>query len=277
MLSSNRQNGSSLPRYNNALITPTLDILSLLNFEKPLAHCQKCLAIRSGLSRNHKRQIYCSHCGVEYIVNSSFPIEIVRSHFRKQRLYINDIEDISGHCKGLASIARRVQQNNPDYPPLQGLLQALNQSQCFVHVTSWGISHQFLGFLKMAAQRVKVRGIVSLPPDQAWLLPELECYKNEAPNLEIKAVCASSHRWDELPHQKLVVIDGLLAFKGSANLTQTAWRKAEKGLDELEVITDVEKVINLHNRYFSPVWAGLSEYGDAIAITMNNLPDDTAA
>jgi hypothetical protein len=72
------------------------------------------------------------------------------------------------------------------------------------------------------------------------------------------------------------VIDGLMAFKGSANLTQTAWRKAARGYDEVEVLTDVEKVINLHNSYFSPVWADLSEYGDAIAIN-NSMIDGSAA
>lgn len=28
------------------------------------------------------------------------------------------------------------------------------------------------------------------------------------------------------PHQKVLVVDGLLAFKGSANLTTAGWRKA---------------------------------------------------
>ena len=270
------QNRTSLPIHNNALVTPTLNILSLLNLEKPLAQCQKCLAISPGLSRNHKRQIYCSHCGVEYIVNSNFPIELVRSHFRKQRLYINDIDDIFGHCQRLASIAHRLQQNSPDYPPMRGLLEAQNQAQRFIHFTTYGISHQFIGGLKTTAQRIPVCGIVSVPPDQDWLLPELENYKNEAPNLEIKTVCASSRNWNKLPHQKLIVIDGLLAFKGSANLTLTAWRKAPQGYEEIEVVSDVENVINFHNRYFSPIWRQLSDYGERIAIA-NTLFDDTAA
>lgn len=258
------------------MVNPGFDITSLLSAQQPKAHCQKCLAVLPAMPRNQMRQIYCPVCRVQYAVYGNFQVEQFQSYFRERGCYI-DIKDHLEHCKQLATIARNVQQHSPDNPPLKGLLQALNQAQCFVHVTSWGLSHQFLGFLKMAAQRVKVRGIISLPPDQVWLLPELECYKNEAPNLEIKAVCASSHRWDELPHQKLVVIDGLLAFKGSANLNQTAWRKAEIGYDELEVITDIGKVINLHNRYFSPVWADLSEYGDTITISMDNLPDDTAA
>jgi len=276
MLSLNTQNESKFPRYNNALVTPTLDILSLLNFEQPLAQCQKCLAISPKLARNHKRQIHCSHCGVEYIVNSSSPVELVRSHFRKHHLYISNIDNLFGHCQQLASIAHRVQQNSPDYPPMRGLLEAQNQAQRFIHFTTYGISHQFLGALKITAQRIPVRGIVSVPPDQNWLLPELEDYKNEAPNLEIKAVCTSSHNWDKLPHQKLIIIDGWLAFKGSANLTLTAWRKAAFGYDEIEVVTDVAKVINLHNRYFSPIWSRLSNYGEKIGIA-NLLIEDEAA
>jgi len=65
----------------------------------------------------------------------------------------------------------------------------------------------------------------------------------------------------------VLILPGFIClYISSANLTQTAWRKAEIGYDEIEVVTDVEKVINLHNRYFLPVWADLSEYGDAIAI-----------
>ena len=252
------------------------DILSLLNLEQPLAQCQKCLAISPKLARNHKRQIYCSHCGVEYIVNSNSPVELVRTHFRKQHLYINHIDNIFEHCRQLASIAHRLQQNTPDYPPMRGLLEAQNQAQRFIHFSTYGISHQFIGALKITAQRIPVRGIVSVPPNQERILPELDNYKNEAPNLEIKTVCASTHNWDELPHQKLIVIDGLLAFKGSANLTLTAWRKAQRDYDEIEVATDMEKVINLHNRYFSPIWRQLSEYGERIAIA-NNRIDDAAA
>jgi hypothetical protein len=62
------------------------------------------------------------------------------------------------------------------------------------------------------------------------------------------------------------VIDGLVAFKGSANLTLTGWRKAMKGLDHVEVVTNVTEVIDLHNKLFSPVWAQFSKIGDAVRI-----------
>jgi len=67
-----------------------------------------------------------------------------------------------------------------------------------------------------------------------------------------------------MPHQKLVVIDGLLAFKGAANLTLAGWRKAAQGRDVVEVVTDVDEVIDLNNRLFSPIWAELDDFGDSI-------------
>ena len=56
-------------------------------------------------------------------------------------------------------------------------------------------------------------------------------------------------------HQKNFVVDGLLAFKGSANLTFSARRKAAEGLDLIEMLTDVEEVAGLNNQFFSPVMA----------------------
>ena len=85
-------------------------------------------------------------------------------------------------------------------------------------------------------------------------------------NLSIKFCQTGGFRSIEEPHQKLIVIDGLLAFKGSANLTQTAWRSAENNMDVVEIVTDVDEVIKLHNRYFSPIWAKMSEVGDSIEI-----------
>jgi hypothetical protein len=92
----------------------------------------------------------------------------------------------------------------------------------------------------------------------------LKDYPDEAPSLRIHAFAES--RFREVPHQKLIVIDGLLAFKGSSNLTLSGWRKADKGLDIIEVVTDVGEVIRLHNEYFSPLWARSSEIMDSIAM-----------
>ncbi|MEB3277715.1 MAG: hypothetical protein VKK42_02185 [Lyngbya sp.] len=55
-------------------------------------------------------------------------------------------------------------------------------------------------------------------------------------------------------------------FKGSTNLTLTAWRKAAQGYDNVELVTNLHRVIELHNRLFSPLMANLSPYGNAIAL-----------
>jgi len=113
-----------------------------------------------------------------------------------------------------------------------------------------------------------VRGIVS-NVDSERMLDELTAFNNEAPlgRFEIKPFLREGSWWHEAPHQKLIVIDGLVAFKGSANLTLNGWRKATRGLDHVEVVTNVNEVIDLHNRLFSPVWASFSKVGAAIRIS----------
>jgi hypothetical protein len=107
---------------------------------------------------------------------------------------------------------------------------------------------------------MQVRGIVS-GIERPYLISELTDHRDEAPLFWVKAY---GRDWDNLPHQKLVVIDGLMAFKGSANLTVSGWRKAAKDRDVVEVTTNVDEVIALNNRYFSPVWKELSDVGDSI-------------
>jgi phosphatidylserine/phosphatidylglycerophosphate/cardiolipin synthase-like enzyme len=93
---------------------------------------------------------------------------------------------------------------------------------------------------------------------------ELTNYRDEAPDMHVKIYDPSLTGWDSMPHQKLIVIDGLLAFKGSANFSLAGWRKAAQGRDVVEVVTDVDQVIELNNRLFAPIWAELSEIGETI-------------
>jgi hypothetical protein len=59
------------------------------------------------------------------------------------------------------------------------------------------------------------------------------------------------------PHQKLLVIDGLIAIIGSTNLSIQAWDKVDKGLEHVIVETKPAAVMKLNNTLFSPVWANL--------------------
>jgi len=114
---------------------------------------------------------------------------------------------------------------------------------------------------------VPIRGVVTNAEGET--VRELKEFPSEAPRLQIQ-VFGSGDRVYDVPHQKLIVVDGLVAFKGSANLTLSGWRKAEKGLDLLEVVTDVDQVIKLHNEYFAPLWGKHSDFSDTIE--MSDMP-----
>jgi phosphatidylserine/phosphatidylglycerophosphate/cardiolipin synthase-like enzyme len=86
---------------------------------------------------------------------------------------------------------------------------------------------------------------------------ELVDFPDEAPQLHARVIQPQEGAWDA-PHQKLIVIDGLLAFKGSTNLTKEAMRKADQNLDISEVVTNFEEVAALNNRYFATVWKRLT-------------------
>jgi hypothetical protein len=233
---------------------PGFDIESLLQFQPARYHCEKCRALlKKPLPSQSNGRLVCPVCRLEYIP-ADFNHEQWGDYLEQEYCSIK-FDDIIEHGKQLARAAYQIRNCNLEVvPPLRILFEALSNAQQFVHFTTTGISHMIIGALKMVAQRVSVCGIVSNV--EAATLAELVNFGMEAPNLTIRAY-GSEASWRDMPHQKLVVIDGLLAFKGSANLTQNAWRKAAQGRDEVEVVTNVEEVINLHNRYFSPIWAEL--------------------
>ena len=106
-------------------------------------------------------------------------------------------------------------------------------------------------------------GIVANVDERA--LAELTLFQEDVPAKRFEIVhFLRGEAWEEFPHQKLIVIDGLLAFKGSANMTTLGWRKAAKGRDHVEVVSKVGEVIELHNKLFSPVWAARSKVGSQV-------------
>ncbi|MGB3192249.1 MAG: phospholipase D-like domain-containing protein [Limnoraphis sp.] len=244
------------------------DLQTLLNLQPPRAHCQKCLGLLTSIHPcNEKGNIPCPVCGVETVVSGETRVEKYekfRNHYKASNLYI-EFDNIIEHAKKFASIAQKMHPHNRYYPPVSALLDSLNQAQSFVHINSFGISRDFLFALKLLAKKIPVRGIIALTPDKLWLRDELQNYSQESPNLQLKTIYDADN-WATVPHQKLIVIDGLIAFKGSTNLTLTAWRKAAQGYDNVELVTNLAQVMNLHNRFFSPIWANLSPYGNAIAL-----------
>jgi hypothetical protein len=205
----------------------------------------------------------CPVCGLAYSGHPEQEIEMtpqdkatmLGNYLRSKGLAL-DFDNLIAHARTLAPAAASLRDGEP---PLKVLLSSLAAAQKFVHFVTWGISVEMIGALKLLAQKVPVRGIVSgLEPNRSkWKtnkVSELTKFRAESPLLDVRAL-VKKESWSDLPHQKLIIIDGLLAFTGSANLTLDAWRKVAQGHDMVDVVTDVERVIELNNRLFSAVWS----------------------
>ncbi len=235
----------------------SFDLDGLLRFTPPQYLCQRCCALLVELEG------CCPVCGVRYLATDEFPLS--GAYLAHKGLDIQ-FDDLFSHCQQLAQIARSTRESlaapQAYYPPMRALFAALQAAECFIHFTTYGISALLLGALKLTAQRIDVRGIVSGVKSDT-MARELTDYADEAPRLNVRLFPNESQYF---PHQKIIVIDGLLAFKGSANMTDFGWRKAALGREVIEPVTDVAEVVDLHNRFFSPVWGGDAS-GDKILMT----------
>jgi hypothetical protein len=245
---------------------PGFDIEQLLAFRPPRYYCEKCLALcivpkEPAISSAPRiGPTVCHVCGVRYEPTESYNRWELARYLEQQGCTLL-FRDPVGHAQRLATVARQIRANSGSYPPMRCFYDLLGAAEQFIHFATYNISHIMIGALKLASNRVTIRGIVGVTdPNTANELTE---YNNESPRFLVK-VCSTSEASDNIVHQKLVVIDGLLALKGSANLTQAAWRKVLDGRDALEPATDINEVMTLHNRLFSVHWARMSDVGDSI-------------
>jgi len=229
------------------------DIDSLLNFKPAKLICKKCCALMYFSYDNFVDNHYCKICNVQYITTNHYSSNSMYRYLKENGCSI-EIENLIEHASELAMIARKVNKPDPnkEYPPLRALFDSLLLAQRFVHFTSYGMSHLLIGALKLISIRVPVRGIVANADDN--LIKELLDYKDECPNFIVE-VFPSNSNYGDFPHQKLIVIDGLMAFKGSTNLTLSGLRKAAQGKELFEIENNISEVITLNNKLFSPIWA----------------------
>lgn len=231
------------------------DIEALVHFQPCDGVCVRCSAL---LHVESQTALTCPICHTHYEATPDYPT--VASWLATQGLYIGK-SDLVAHAARLGSIAHHMRaslnSSYPTYPPMRALLESLAAAQHFIHFTTFGISALLLGALKLAALQVAVRGVVSGVKNDV-LLRELTDYSAESPRLDLRVVANDAY----FPHQKIVVIDGLMAFKGSANMTDFGWRKAAQGREVIEVVTDIAQVEHLHNRFFSPTWMSFADLAD---------------
>ncbi len=233
----------------------SFDIGTLLDFKPPKYLCKNCKGLLFSLRGDWKtRSTRCPVCGLVYKETEEYPFYKAGEYLENERLGIKFDNSINQGRK-LAAIAYSFNKNSKDYPPMRALLEAVSTASQFVHFSTYGLSRSLHGVMKLKAQTIPVRGIASnVQPEFA---KEIRDNLNEAPRLQLQIFeqNSSADTWNSIPHQKLVVIDGLMAFKGAANMTDSGWRKAATGHDFIEVVTDVQVVAELHNKLFSPIWA----------------------
>lgn len=243
-------------------MTTDFDITSILNFRPPTLVCPACRGLFSNFKYDREAELIysCPVCKVGY----AFPSWDTDPPSIHQMFGYGGYRIVEGdmfaHARSLAGVVMSSQSRITEpWPTMRLLLEVMSRAKLFVHFTTWGISHVLIGALKATSVHVPVYGIVSDVASSARA--ELTQYPKESPRLTVQVIPSSQAIYDA-PHQKIVVVDGLLAFKGSTNLTNAGMRRADRALDVTEVETNVGRVIELNNKYFAPVWKGLTAPGE---------------
>ncbi len=257
---------------------PGFDISTLVQFSPPSQRCSLCLALWAADVDRRVRQFTCPGCRASYVASPAMIFNSTSPNVAMMTLGVADgsdhdflwsptygpmyVEPSPGqkislgsepmaHAIGLAKLANQLRQDSPDNPPLRVLMQLLQASRSFVNLTSFNFDQFTLALLEMAAQTTSIAAVFSgIDPKGREILDKVPA---EAPDLICRVEGTKADIGDQ-NHGKLIVIDGLLAVVGSANMTRPAWRKAAANMEIVDVVTDISRVTELNNRYFSPLW-----------------------
>ena len=241
------------------------DSKTLLDFKPPSLVCLQCRALLppfEGVPYNPKvstlwRELWCPVCGFKFLPGEG-RAALVEPEV--QRLlssiseppgekYTLEFDNAIEHARALALSAVTGQ-------PLDWLLSALLQARAFVHFATYSLDLAMVGVLGLASRRVQVAGVIGVAH---------ETVEDELERMSLTGIKVyGKNRFGDVPHQKLVVVDGLLAFKGSANMSVSAWHKAGLAQQEMvEAVTAIDEVRTLNNNYFAPQWLSLNKWGKA--------------
>jgi phosphatidylserine/phosphatidylglycerophosphate/cardiolipin synthase-like enzyme len=228
---------------------PGFDISSFAQFKPPVARCWLCLALWPIELATNVQRLICPGCNSYYVMHSSPTSSYRRTDVDLDAgLKIRFGDSPIVHAMELARLAERLRDISDENPPLRVLMKLLSTSRAFVHVASFNFDDFTLALLEMAAQTTSIAAIFAgIHSGTSNILNNVP---SEAPDLE----CRVEEVRNDRHHEKLIIVDGLLAIIGSANLTRQAWRKVAANIEIIEVITDIERVAQLNNNRFSPLW-----------------------
>ena len=242
---------------------PGFDLSHLVRFNPPQHLCEKCRAIDEPTMESIDRDNgpTCAVCHVEYRDSDDYAAWQFEDFLHREARTGIEFADPVTHGMRLAEIAGRLSERRRHKSEMHTLFALFLEAKSFIHFTSPNISHVFIGALKLISHRIAVRGVLS-GVDKDYTLEELAYRRDETPEFRCHVF-----NDDDCPHQKLVIVDGLIAIKGSINLTLRAWRKTGRKRELLEVDTNPSTVSSLNNNYFAPIWKQRSDIGSSIEMS----------
>jgi phosphatidylserine/phosphatidylglycerophosphate/cardiolipin synthase-like enzyme len=176
-------------------------------------------------------------------------VDMERKPSKKLR---NLIEDMKA-----AAPSGSFDDTRPYYRPLNYLLDTISLAKYFINVATESMDAFFLGVLslKQSEPEIEQRVILWHPQrlygdfdqlmDHSMIIKGFQRRENLiSRGLRVATVSKA--------HQKLFVIDGVVAFKGSANASLDAW--TDQG-NIIELVTDPLVIQNLNRRYFASYMA----------------------
>lgn len=133
------------------------------------------------------------------------------------------------------------------------LIQAISEAEYFIHFATFSFDLFFYGIFTIASQDIPVKGIIG---------KELRDWKKdilkEGPdaNERLKHSRGREIYFDRADkfnkvHQKVLIIDGLIAFSGSMNLTSNGVKNLKQGKESFEAESVIEKVKEKDHRLFA--------------------------
>ena len=179
---------------------------------------------------------YCYECGYfsfEYWKDKTCPMcgaSYEGKFYWRMELEIEEVLDVISTCPSLGYT-----------PNIWNISEAIRKAKHFIHVVTTTIDKHFFSLLYYKSKSdplVEVKLVIKELGKMRGYIADLIYVSN----LENKV------KVHEEAHQKLVIIDGVLAFKGSANLTEQGWRRE----GEIREIVAIPRIVEkLNERFFA--------------------------
>ena len=252
------------------------DVRELLRFAPPRGRCPRCLALFTDETwpTTQGTRFDCPVCAIGFLPGvtalgsgyiGSFLYDsppLIASNWGSS-LRSNSLpflpltlpEPLIEHAQRLGRIVTELENPEREHSPIRLLTHLLLSARAFVHVMTTGLSQDMLGVLRTVAEVVPIYGIFGRIDKNE--VAELEAMREDGVPIAYFVVGSRSSP-EDFPHTKLIVVDGLVAVSGSANLTTGAWRKAAKKMERVEAVTNSVDVVRSNNEFFASQWARLN-------------------